>query len=139
MSVGDGLFGKIVIDNEGVFAIVSEEFSDGAAGIGSNELQGSSFGGGGCNDDGVLHGVVASENLDQVGNGGTFLADSDVDAIELFLEVTSFEVLFLVNNGINGNSSFTGLSVTNNQLSLSSADWDQAINGFKTGLHRLID
>jgi hypothetical protein len=38
LSVGDGLFGKIVIDNEGVFAIVSEEFSDGATSIGSNEL-----------------------------------------------------------------------------------------------------
>jgi hypothetical protein len=41
-----------------VFAIISEEFSNGATSIGGNELQGGGFGGCGGNDDGVFHGII---------------------------------------------------------------------------------
>jgi len=82
LSVGDGLLGEIVVDNEGVLAVVSEVLTDGAAGVGSQELEGSSLGGSGGNDNGVLEGVVITEDLHNVGDGGSLLADGDVDTEE---------------------------------------------------------
>lgn len=64
-----------------MFAVVSEEFSDSASGVGSNELKWGSLRSGGSNDDGVLHGVVGLEDLDQVGDGGSLLSDGNVDAV----------------------------------------------------------
>lgn len=82
LSVGDGLLGEIVIDNQGVLAVVSEVLTDGAAGVGSQELEGSSLRGGGGNDDGVLEGVVIAEDLHDVGDGRSLLTDGDVDTEE---------------------------------------------------------
>ena len=58
LSVGDGLLGKIVVNDEAVLAVVSEVLTTGAAGVGGQELKGSSFGGGSGNDDSVLEGIV---------------------------------------------------------------------------------
>jgi hypothetical protein len=85
LSVGDGLLGKIVVDDEGVFAVVSEEFSNGATTVWGQELKGGGIRSCGGDDDGVFHGVILFEDLDQVGDGGSLLADGDVDAVQLFL------------------------------------------------------
>lgn len=54
LSVGDGLLGEIVIDDEGVFAVVSEVFTDGATSVRSQELKRSSLGSSSSNNDGVF-------------------------------------------------------------------------------------
>jgi hypothetical protein len=64
-------------------------FTHGGGSEGSNVLQGSGLGGGGGNDDGVLHGVVLLKGLDELGDGGPLLTDGDVDAVELLLLVVS--------------------------------------------------
>ena len=129
LSVGDGLLGEIVIDNEGVLAVVSEVLTDGAARVGSQELEGSSLGGGGGNDDGVLEGVVIAEDLNDVSDGGSLLADGDVDAVESLGVVTVgvVEGRLLVDDSINGDGSLSSLSVTNDQLSLASTNGDLLI------------
>ena len=81
LSVGDGLLGEIVVDDQGVLPVVSEVLTDGAARVRSQELKRGSLGGGGGNDDGVLEGVVIAEDLDDVGDGGPLLANGDVDAV----------------------------------------------------------
>src|SRR5689334_3925126 len=93
LSVGDGLLGEIVIDDKGMSSAISEKFTDSASGVGSQELKRSSFGSSGSNDNGVFHGTIVLEDLDNVGDGGSLLADSDVDAEELLFEITGFEVL----------------------------------------------
>jgi hypothetical protein len=126
LSVGNSLLGQIVVDNEAVLAVISEELTNSAAGVGGQELQGSSLGGGGSNDDGVLERVVISEDLHDVGNGRSLLADGDVDAVES-LGVLSGHVeegSLLVDDGVNSNSGLAGLSVTNDKLSLASANGD---------------
>jgi hypothetical protein len=122
LSVGHGLLGKIVVDDEGVSAVVSEIFTDGAAGIGGQVLKWGGVGSGGGHHDGVGHGTVFSENFHQVGHGGTLLADSDVDAVQHFVGVVVIEVSLLIQNCVNGDGGLTGLSVADDQLSLSSAD-----------------
>ena len=82
LTVGDGLLGQIVVDDEGVLAVVAEELANGAAGVGSQELQRSRVRRSSSNDDGVLEGLALAEESHDVGDGGSLLADSNVDAIE---------------------------------------------------------
>ena len=138
LSVGDGLLGKIVIDDESMLGTVSEEFSNSASGIWSQELKWGGIGSSGGNDDGVVHGTEITESLNDVSNGRSLLSNSDVDAEKLLLLVSTLMVLLLVDNGINGNSGLTGLSITNDEFSLSSSDWHEGVNGFESSLHGLV-
>lgn len=57
LTVGYGLFGQIVVDNKGVFAIITEKFTHGTTRVRSQVLQGSSIGSGGRHDDCVVDGT----------------------------------------------------------------------------------
>ncbi len=122
LTVGDGLLGKIVVDDEGVLGVVTEELTNGASGVGSQELEGSGVGGGGSDDNGVLHAVSLLEQTADVGDGGSLLTNGDVDAVEGLGLVTSLKDSLLVEDGVNGDGSLAGLSVTNDKLTLASAN-----------------
>ncbi|RUS30139.1 hypothetical protein BC938DRAFT_479810 [Jimgerdemannia flammicorona] len=57
LTVGDGLLGKIVEDNQGVLAVITEPLADGGTGEGSEVLKGGGLGGGGGDDDRVLQSI----------------------------------------------------------------------------------
>jgi len=123
LSVGDGLLGEIVVDDQSVQTGVSEVLADGAAGVGSQELKGSGLRGSGSDDNGVLEGVVVRQNLDDVGNGGPLLSDGDVDAVESLGNISSrLEEGLLVQDGVDGDRSFSSLSISDDQLSLTSSN-----------------
>src|SRR5690606_4810723 len=48
--------------------------------------------------------------------------------------LTSFVKFFLIQNGVDTNSSLTCLTVTNHKLTLSTSDWNHGIDRFKTSL-----
>ena len=121
-----------------MFTVIAEELSDGASGVRSQELKRGGFGSSSSHNDGVVKGVMSLECLDDVGDGGSFLTNGDVDAEELSVIVTSLEVGPLVDDGIDGNGGLACLSVTNDQLSLSSSDGHQSVDCFQSGLHRLV-
>lgn len=58
LSISNGLFGQIVVDDQGVFAVVSEVLSNGAGRIRGQELKRGGFRSGSGDNDGVFHGVV---------------------------------------------------------------------------------
>lgn len=69
--------------------------------------------------------VKSSHN---VGNSRSFLSNSDVDAVELEVVIAVFfEVNFLVDNGVNGNSSLSSLPISDDKLSLSSSNRHKGI------------
>ena len=72
---------------------------------------------------------MITEDLHDVCDGGSLLADSDVDAEESLgiVRVRVVEGGLLVDDGINGDSSLSCLSVTNDQLSLASTNGDLLI------------
>lgn len=107
-----------------MFAVVTEVFADSASGVGSQELQGSGLGGSGGNDDGVLQAVALVEQSDDVGHSRALLADGDVDAVKGLGVVAEFVHLLLVDDRVDGDGGLAGLSVSNDQLTLASADWD---------------
>ena len=66
------------------------------------------------------------KDLHDVGDGGSLLADSDVDAVKLLgvLSVGVVEGGLLVDDGIDGDGSLSSLSVTNDELSLATTNGD---------------
>lgn len=129
LSVGDGLLGEIVVDDETVLAVVSEVLTDGAAGVGGQELEGGGLGGSGGNDDGVAEGVVVLEHLHNVGDGGSLLANGDVDAVQSLglVRVGVVEGGLLVDDGVDGDGGLASLSVSDDELSLASSNGDLMI------------
>lgn len=69
---------------------------------------------------------MISKDLHNVGDGGSLLADSDVDAVKLLgvLSVGVVEGGLLVDDGIDGDGSLSSLSVTNDELSLATTNGD---------------
>jgi hypothetical protein len=123
LTVSDSLLGQIVVDDKAVHAVVTEVLTNSTAGVRGQELEGSGIGGGGSNHNSVLKGITLSKEAHDVGDGGSLLTNGNVDAVEGLDEVASFEGSLLVEDGIDSDGSFSGLTITNNQLTLTTADW----------------
>lgn len=106
---------------------------------GSNVLQGSSLGSSGSNDDGVLHSVVLLKGLDELGDGGTLLTDGNVDTEELLAVIGGAVPTLLVKDGVKGDGSLSSLTVTDDQLTLTTADGNHGVDRLETGLDGLVD
>jgi hypothetical protein len=139
LTVGNGLLGQIVVDDDGVTAVVTEPLTHGAASEGSEVLQGSGLGGGGSNDDGVLHGILLLKGLDELSDGGTLLTDGNVDTVQLLGLVAGGVPTLLVEHGVESDGSLTGLTVTNDQLTLTTADGHHGVDTLHTSLDGLVD
>jgi hypothetical protein len=105
----------------------------------SNVLQGSGLRGSGGDNDGVLHGVVLLEGLDELSDGGTLLADGDVDAVELLGLVVAAVPALLVEDGVEADGGLAGLTIANDQLTLTTANRHHGVDGLHAGLHGLVD
>ena len=99
----------------------------------------SGLGGGGSDDDGVLHGVVLLKGLDELSDGRTLLTDGNVDAVKLLGLVVGVVPPLLVEDGVKSDGSLTGLTVTNDQLTLTTADGNHGVDGLETSLYGLVD
>jgi hypothetical protein len=139
LTVGNGLLGQIVVDDQGVLSVVTEPLTNGSTGERSNVLQRSGLRGSGGDNDGVLHGVVLLEGLDELSDGGSLLADGDVDAVKLLGLVVGVVPSLLVKDGVESDGSLTSLTVTNDQLTLTTADGNHGVDGLETSLHGLVD
>lgn len=105
-----------------MLAVVTEPLAHGATREGSKVLEGSSLRGGSSDNDGVLHGIVLLKGLDELSDGRSLLANGNVDTVELLGLVGTVVPLLLVKNGVNGDSGFTSLTVTNDKLSLTTTN-----------------
>ncbi len=101
-----------------------------ATGIRCQVLQCSGFRRGCYHNDGVSQCAVLFQFTYHVRNGGRFLADSDIDTFDTGIA--------LVDDGIDSQCGFTCLTATDDQFTLTTTDWDDGVNGFITGLYRLI-
>ena len=122
LTVGDGLLRQIVVDDESVLGVVTEVFTDGTSGVWGQELERSGVRCGGCHHDGILHAVSVFEEAANVGYSGSLLANGDIDTVEGLGVVASLEDSLLIDDGVDCDGGFTGLSVTNDQLTLASAN-----------------
>ncbi len=125
------MLGEIVIDDQGMLAVISEILADRSTGEGRQELHGSRIARGGRHDDAVFHGMVLFERLDDAGDGRTFLADRDID--------TKDAEALLIDDRIDGNGGLARLPVADDQLTLAAADGNHGIDGLDAGLQWFAD
>ena len=121
-TVGNRMLAEIVVDDQNVFTPVHPIFADAAAGIRSDVLQGGKLAGSGYQDRGIFHGLMLIQLFDDLGNGGVLLSDGNVDAFHV--------ATFLIDDRIDGDCRLSGLSVTNDQFSLTLADRDHGVDDF---------
>ena len=138
LAIGDGLLGQVVVDDDGVHAVVPEPLAHGASGEGGQELQRGRLGRRRGDDDGVFKGPALFQGLDDLGDGRALLADGDIDAIELGALVIAGIDRLLVQDGVDGHGGLAGLTISNDQLALTATDRDQGVDGLQAGLHRLV-
>ena len=138
LAIGCRLFRQIVIDDDGVHAVVAEILAHGAAGVGRQELKRRRIGRGGRDNDGIFQRALLFQRLDDLGDGRTLLADRDIDAVQLFRLVVAGIDRFLVDDGIDRHRGLAGLAVADDQFALAAADRHQRIERLETGLHRLV-
>lgn len=78
-----------------------------------------------------------SEPLDDLGHGGPLLSNSNVDAVQFLLLLSSVVESLLVDDGVDGNGGFAGLTITNDQLTLATTNGDKGVDGLDASLHGL--
>ncbi len=79
----------------------------------------------------MIHGAVLFEFAHHRSDGRVLLADGDVDTLNAGT--------LLVDDGVDGDSGFTRLAVTDDQLALAASDRHHGVDGLEAGLHRFID
>ncbi len=130
LTVRNSLLGQVIVDDQGVFTAVTEVLAHGAAGVRRQELQCSRFRGAGGNNDGVGQGTGFFELAHDVGDGRLLLANGHV-----YAEDTA---VFLVDDRIDRHGSLTDLTVTNDQLTLTTANRDHGVDRLVASLYRLV-
>ena len=130
-AVGLRVLGEIVIETDGMAAVIAEKFAHGAGGIGSDVLHGGGLGGGSGHHDGVVHGAGVGQDLHHLRNGRAFLPDRTVDADHV--------PALLVDDGVQNNRGLAGLPVADNQFALAATDGDHRVDGFDAGLQGLAN
>ena len=141
LAVGHGLLGKVIIDDQRVTAVVAEEFRHSCCGVWCEVLHRRRLGRGGGNNDGIVNRACFFELFNQLGNSRTFLADRNVHAVHFLALVVACGVvdLLLVQDRVQSNGSFTGLTVTNDQFALATANGDHRVNGFQASRHWFVN
>lgn len=80
--------------------------------------------------------LLLLKSLDELGNGGSFLANGDVNAVEFLGLVASVVPALLVQHSIESDSSLSSLSITNDKFSLTTADRYHGVDGLQSSLYR---
>ena len=124
---------KIIIDDQRVAAVVAEVLGHRCRGIRRQELHRCRVRRGRGNNDGIFHRAGFFELLNQLRNCGTLLTDRNVDAVQLLALVVASGVVvgLLVQDRVERDSCFTGLTVTNDQLALATANGIIASTDFR--------
>ena len=78
--IGNGVFRKIVINDQHVLAGVHELLCDGTPRIGCDILHRRGIRRRCGDDDGIVHCAMILQDLNHLGDGGGFLANGDIDA-----------------------------------------------------------
>src|SRR6201998_1846416 len=138
LAIGDGLLRQVVIDDNGVHAVVAEVLAHGAAGEGGDVLHWRRIGSGRGDDDGVFQRALLFQHLHELRDGGALLADRDIDAVELDLLVAGGVERLLVQDRVERDRGLAGLAVADDKLALAAADRDQRVDGLEAGRHRLV-
>src|SRR5260370_30277811 len=112
-----------------MLTVVAEIFSDSTCGIRCDVLHRRRLRCRSRYHDGVIHRAEVGERLHHLGNGRTLLPDGAVNTYKV--------VALAVDDGVERDCGFARLPVADDQLALSAANRDHAVNGLESGGHGL--
>src|SRR5271170_3790745 len=125
-AVGLCVFREVVVKTNGVMLSVPEIIADITRSEWRDVLNRRGLRSCSGDDDAVLHRAVIGERLDELRDGGTFLANGAVNANHV--------AAALVQDCVNDDGGFSDLTVANDQLALAATDGNHGVNGFNAGL-----
>ena len=142
LTVGHGVLGQIVIDNQCVHAVVHEPLANCGARKRSQVLTGRRIRRGRRDDDAVRQCASFFENAHNSSDGRLFLADRHVNAVERTITPVArrFSCAIesrLADDRVDADSGFTRRAIPNDQFALTAADRNHRVDGHDAGLHRL--
>src|SRR3989338_4883602 len=111
--------------------VVTEILTHRYTGIRSKELESCRFRSRSGNDNSVFKRTVFFKTTDNLCYRRFFLTNRNVN--------TDYTVPFLVDDRIQSNGSFTGLTVTDDKFTLTTSDRNKSVNRFNTGCHRFMN
>src|SRR5256884_5590035 len=130
-AVGLRVLGKIVVKRDGMPLGVAEKFAHGAGGIWRDVLKRSRLGSGRSNDDGVVHRPGVGKRLHDLRDRRALLPDAAINA--------NYVAALLIDDGVENDRGLAGLAVADDQLALSAADRNHAVDRLDAGLQRLTN
>ena len=139
LTVRHGLLGQIVVHNQGVTSCVTELLADGHSGEGCKVLQTGGVGSSRRHDDGVLECVVQTEQTVDTRNVGATLSDRHVHGHNVVLTQGLLVDADLVDHGRHGDRGLSGLTISDNQLTLSTTNGDHGVDNLESGGHVVVD
>ena len=128
LTVGAGVMGEIIIDDEHVAPGLHEMLGDAGRGVRRDVGEPRRVVALGHDDDGVVHRVLLSEGRHRLGHGGGALADGAVDAKDVFTP--------LVQDGVERDGRLARLPITEDQLALAAPDGDERVEDLEASLDR---
>jgi len=129
LAVGVGMLGQVIIDDQGMAAVVAYFLADGAARVGRDVLHRRRVGGRGRHDAGILHRPMLLQHRPRPGHGGHLLADGHIDAVDA--------LPLLVDDRVNSQRGLADLAVADDQFTLAAADGDQGVNGLERRIFQM--
>ena len=129
-TVGNRMLAQIIINDENVFSLMHKILAHCTSGIRCNVLQRACLRSSSRNNNGVIHSAVSAKCFNHGRYGGTLLSNGNVD--------TDHILALLVDDGICCQSGLTSLTVTDDQLTLSSTNGNHGINCLDACLQRLV-
>ena len=120
------MLAQIIVHDQNIFALLHPFLTDGTSTIWCNILQRSQLTGSSCHYSCIVHCAGFFQRFYQVGHSRRLLSDGHINAQHI--------LVFLINNGINGDGCFTSLPVTDNKFSLASSNGYHGIDRFDSRL-----
>ena len=130
-TIGNGMLGQVIVDDEDMLALVHEILTHSAACVGGDILQRAELRCCRTDNGRVRHRTVFLKVLHQCCHGRALLADGNINAEDI--------LALLVDDRIGRNDRLTGLAVTDDQLALAAANGNHRVDGLDAGLQRLLD
>ena len=138
-AVGLGLLRKVIENDKDVLTLVHPVLTNCATRVGSHVLVAGGIRGRRSNDRRVLHCSGLLKSRANRSDRRPLLTDGDIDASNLLVNVAGKPVVTLVNDRVQSDCGLTGLTVTNDELTLTTTDRNHRVDRFQAGLQRLVN
>ena len=133
LTVSDSVLTKIIVDDERVETLVPKELSNGRAGHRRNETDAHGIRDARENNGDIVIHLVVEHGLKQAHDVRTLLRGANVNAVEVLTNGGLIVARNLADHGGGAEDGLAGLTVTNDQLTLTTSNREQRVDDTETG------